>query len=224
MSSTDTAGTITMSGSGSASATPDLMRVTVSVESRAETVAAAYARAGERTEAITAALRADGVQGRDIGTSGLSVRTETVWTDGNRERVIGYLASTSLTVTLRDIGTGAAKSDSGPAAIIAHAVDAGGDDVRLGGLTLAVADEAELVATARDSAWDDALAKAERYAARAGRSLGAVVEITENVGAAPVNREIAFVAKSAPMGAAPVPVELGESQLSATVQVTWRLN
>lgn len=224
MSSTgNDAGTITTFGSGSASATPDLMRVSISVEKKADTVASAYAGAGERTDAVIQSLRGDKVPPRDISTSGLTVRTETVWTEANREQVVGYVASTSLTVTLRNVVAGDAQG--GPAVIIAHAVDAGGDDVRLGGLNLGVADEEKLLTRARDAAWDHALAKAEQYAARAGRALGTVVEITENTSgpSTPMPR-IAFAAKSAPMNDASIPVELGESELSADVRVTWQLS
>ncbi|MFJ9363799.1 SIMPL domain-containing protein [Nocardia sp. NPDC101769] len=227
MTSENTIGTITIIGSGSASATPDIMRVSISVETRADTVATAYARAAERADAVISSLRADGVAGRDITTSGLTVRAETVWAEGNREKLVGYIAGTALTVTLREIGGpgGEAKpaADGGPAAIIAHAVDAGGDDVRLGGLTLTVADEESLMVRARDAAWDHALGKAEQYVFRASRRLGSVIEITENVsGPAPAPR-IAFAASkmTAPGGA--VPVELGESELSTSVRITWQL-
>lgn len=219
-------GSITIYGSGSATGTPDLMRVTMSIETRADTVALAYAAAGERTTALAESLRGDSVPGRDISTSGLSVRTDTVWTEANREQVIGYVASTSLTVTLRDIAA-PEKSDanSGPAAIIAHAVDAGGDDVRLGGLTLTVSDPESMLTRARDAAWDHALDKAEQYARRAGRRLGPVLEITEDTSgpSIPMPR-IAFAAAKSDMGGAPpIPVELGESELNATIKVTWQL-
>ncbi|MET8425610.1 SIMPL domain-containing protein [Nocardia sp. NPDC004860] len=227
MTSESATGTITIVGSGSASATPDIMRVAIAVETRADTVAAAYARAGEHADAVISSLRADGVAGRDITTSGLTVRAETVWTEGNREKLVGYIAGTALTVTLREIagpgGEAKPATDGGPAAIIAHAVDAGGDDVRLGGLTLTVTDEESLMVRARDAAWDHALGKAEQYVFRAGRRLGPVLEITEDVsGPAPTPR-IAFAASkmAAPGGA--VPVELGESELSTSVRITWQL-
>ncbi|MEV0027581.1 SIMPL domain-containing protein [Nocardia sp. NPDC050793] len=217
-------GTVTTFGQGSVRATPDLMRVTLSVEIRASKVALAYGQAGERVSAVTSALRGNGVADADIATSGLSVRTETVWTEGQGNRITGYLATADLTVALRDID---ADAFPGPATIIADAVEAGGDDVRLGGLVLTFADQAGLLARARDAAWDNALAKAEQYAARAGRSLGAVLEITENAASAPPFAP-KMRAMSAPVGevafAAAVPVELGESEISASVRATWTLD
>ncbi len=222
--SDDTAGTVTTFGLGSARATPDLMRVTISIETRAGKVALAYGQAGERVGAVTDSLRSDGVPGTDIATSGLSVRTETVWLEGGGSKITGYVASTDLTVVLRDIGETA---DPGPATIIANCVDAGGDDVRLGGLTLGFADQQSLLIRARDAAWDNALTKAEQYASRARRTLGPVLEITEDATSAPPATP-RLMAISAPMnesyGGAPVPVELGESEVSATIRATWELD
>ncbi|MCM6774369.1 SIMPL domain-containing protein [Nocardia sp. CDC159] len=214
-----TTATVTTLGHGTASATPDRMQVTVSVETRASTVASAYNRAGERTAAVTAALRADGVRPADIATSGLSVHTETTWIEGGGSRITGYVASTSLTVSLRTD-----QDDSDPAAIIGHAVDAGGDDVRLGGLNLTFADQEALLVRARDAAWDNARAKAEQYALRADRKLGPVLEITEHTSApSPIPHHAGFLAAKAE-AAAPVPIEYGESEVSATVRATWQLS
>jgi uncharacterized protein YggE len=218
-----TTGTVTTFGSGTARAMPDLMRVTISIEARAGKVALAYGQAGERVAAVTNSLRSDGVSGADIATSGLLVRTETVWIEGGGSKITGYLATTDLTVALRDIGENA---DPGPATIIANCVEAGGDDVRLGGLNLTFAEQESLLAQARDAAWNNALAKAEQYAGRAARSLGPVLEITENTTSAPpAYPRITMVSApgNAAYGAAPVPVELGESEISATIRATWQL-
>lgn len=215
------AGTVTTYGHGTTRAVPDLMRVTISVESRASTVALAYSRAGEQVAAVARSLRSHGVHSADIATSGLSVQTETVWTEGQGNRITGYLASTSLTVALRDIGEDA---DPGPGTIIADCVEAGGDDVRLGGLVLAFADQESLLTRARDAAWDNAIAKAEQYTRRARRSLGEVVEITEDTAAAPpIPRAQAMSAPMEAYRAVAIPVELGESEISASIRVTWQL-
>ncbi|RJO72932.1 DUF541 domain-containing protein [Nocardia panacis] len=219
------AGTVSTFGHGSARATPDLMRVTISVECRAGKVALAYGQAGERIAAVTRALRADGVTPADIATSGLSVRTETVWSEGEGNRITGYVATTDLTVALREIGENA---EPGPATVIANCVEAGGDDVRLGGLTLTFADQETLLSQARDAAWDNAKAKATQYAERADRTLGPVLEITENTAAAPLPipraRMMAAPFNSGDFAGASVPVELGEGELTATVRATWQLD
>ncbi|WP_410869625.1 SIMPL domain-containing protein [Nocardia sp. A7] len=209
-------------GRGVVRAVPDLIRLTLSVESRADTVVAAYGRAGDRVSAVVAALRAAGVGDADMATSGLSVRTETVYTDNGRNEIAGYLASTGLLVSLRE-GTG-----TDPAETVAAAVNAGGDDVRLGGLTRGIADPAPLLEQARDAAFDDAKAKAEQYAARAGVILGAVLQITEDT-SAPSSRayDISAEMDSSPMlmarGGSPVPMVPGETEVGASVRVSWAL-
>ncbi|MFC4126788.1 SIMPL domain-containing protein [Nocardia rhizosphaerae] len=213
---------ITMIGQGGVRAAPDLIRLTLSVESRAATVAAAYGRAGERVEAVVAALRTAGVREVDMATSGLSVRTETVYTDNGRSEIAGYLATTGLSVSLRE------DSGTDPAVTVAAAVTAGGDDVRLGGLGRGIADPEPLLAQARDAAFDDAKAKAEQYAARAGVSLGTVLQITEDT-AVPLPRAYDVSAEmGAPMlmakASSPVPVVPGETEIGATVRVTWALD
>ena len=216
-------GTVTTFGHGSASATPDRMQVSISIETRAESVALAYGRAGERSAAVTDALRADGVAAADIATTGLSVRTETTWVENEGNRITAYVATTSLTVGLHIPTTSGDATD--PAAIIARAVEAGGDDVRLGGLNLTVADRADLLIRAREAAWDDALDRARHYAARAERTLGTVLEITENATAAPEPRgEIRFMAARVTGGDTPVGVEYGEQQVGADLRATWQLD
>ncbi|WP_280347468.1 SIMPL domain-containing protein [Nocardia neocaledoniensis] len=211
----------TMIGHGTVRAVPDLIRVTLSVESRADTVAAAYGRAGDRVAAVVTALRAAGVSDADMATSGLSVRTETVYTDNGRSEITGYLASSGLSVSLRD------DTGTDPADTVAAAVAAGGDDVRLGGLTRGIADPEPLLTQARDAAFDDAKAKAEQYATRAGVALGAVVQITEDT-ATPLPRGYDISAEmGAPMlmakASSPVPVVPGETEIGAIVRVTWAL-
>ncbi|MFE1594958.1 SIMPL domain-containing protein [Nocardia sp. NPDC058705] len=208
-------------GRGVVRAVPDLIRLTLSVESRADTVVAAYGRAGDRVSAVVAALRAAGVSDADMATSGLSVRTETVYTDNGRTEIAGYVASTGLSVSLRE-GTD-------PAETVAAAVNAGGDDVRLGGLNRTIADPAPLLEQARDAAFDDAKAKAEQYATRAGVTLGPVLQITEDT-TPPTSRayDISAEMDSSPMlmarASSPVPMVPGETEVGATVQVTWALN
>lgn len=214
-------GTTTTFGRGTVRAVPDLIRVTLSVESRAATVAAAYGRAGDRVSAVVAALRAAGVGEADLATSGLSVRTETVFSDHGRREITGYLASTGLSVSLREgIGTD-------PAEAVAAAVNAGGDDVRLGGLTRAIADPEPLLALARDAAFDDAKAKAEQYAARAGVRLGAVRQITEDMSAPPRPYDSGDDMETPMMmtrSSSAVPVVPGETEVGASVRVTWALD
>lgn len=203
---------VTVLGHGSASAAPDIMRITVSVEVRRPEVTSAFEQAGHAAQAVSEALRAAGVSPADVSTTGLSVHADTVWQENQGQKVVGYIATTALSVTLRDL--------SAPGRVITDCVSAGGDDVRLGGLELAIADQSGLLSQARDAAFADALAKAEQYARLSGRELGKVVEVSENIDTPGVPRPMVRAMKAS---ADAMPIERGEAELSASVQVRWTL-
>ncbi|MFC7450175.1 SIMPL domain-containing protein [Rhodococcus daqingensis] len=203
---------VTVVGHGSAAAAPDIMRITVSVEVRRPDVTSAFEQAGHAAQAVSEALRAAGVAPADVSTTGLSVHADTVWQENQGQKVVGYIASTSLSVTLRDL--------SAPGQVIADCVGAGGDDVRLGGLELGIADQTGLLAQARDAAFADALAKARQYAGLSGRELGKVVELSEDVDSPPMPRPMVRAMKASADG---MPIERGETELSATARVRWTL-
>ncbi|MET4095665.1 SIMPL domain-containing protein [Arthrobacter sp. UYCu712] len=209
---TDTSRSISVTGSGSAEATPDLLTLSIGVECRRDNVGAAYRDAGRVSSAITGVLRDHRVDGRDISTSGLNVRAEVNWQEGRGQAISGYLASSMLSVRIREL---AASSD-----IIAAAVAAGGNDVRLNGLELGFADPAAVTARAREAAWADALATASHFAALAGTRLGRVLSLTQQSGA-PAPIPVAKMQRA--VAAESLNVEAGESSVNATVGVVWEL-
>ena len=122
---TDNPRSISVTGSGSAEAAPDLLTLSIGVECRRETVAEAYGDAGRvGRHHVGAPAERRGQRGHP--TSGLNVRAEVNWQEGRGQIVTGYLASSMLTIRIRSL--------SGSSEIIAAAVAAGGDDVRLNGL------------------------------------------------------------------------------------------
>ncbi|MDR6416336.1 SIMPL domain-containing protein [Pseudarthrobacter sulfonivorans] len=204
--------TITVTGTGTAEAPPDLLTVSVGVECRRASVGAAYADAGTTSAAVSGALRQHGLADTDIRTSGLNVRPELVWRDGEGQHVAGYVASSVLTVRVRQMASAST--------VIAAVVEAGGDDVRLNGLELGFADESAVMARAREAAWQDAAAAAEQFASLASARLGAVVSVAEQPlpsGPIPVARLERAVATDA------ISVEAGHASLGASVTVVWEL-
>jgi uncharacterized protein YggE len=209
---TDNPRTILVTGTGSAEAAPDLLTLLIGVECRRETVGAAYADAGKVSAAVTAALRDHGVGSQDITTTGLNVRAEVNWQEGRGQSVSGYLASSVLSVRIREL--------AGASEIIAAAVGAGGNDVRLNGLELGFTDPSAVTARARDAAWNDALATAQHFASLAGARLGKVVSVTQHSGFQP---PVPVVKMQRAVAADSLSVEAGESGITATVDVVWEL-
>ncbi|MET1021130.1 MAG: SIMPL domain-containing protein [Arthrobacter sp.] len=209
---TDSPRTISVTGTGSAEAVPDLLTLSIGVECRRDDVRAAYGEAGRVSAAITAVLRGHGVANPDITTSGLNVRAEVNWQEGRGQVVSGYLASSVLSVRIRELGTSSE--------VIAAAVAAGGNDVRLNGLELGFADPAAVTAQARAVAWQDALETAGHYASLAGASLGRVISVAQQTGH-PAPIPVAKMQRAVAVES--LAVEAGESSVSATVGVVWEL-
>ena len=209
---TDSPRTISVKGTGSAEAAPDLLTLSIGVECRQEGVDRAYGEAGRVSAAITAELRRHGITDPDITTLGLNVRAEVNWQEGQGQVVSGYLASSVLSVRIRELGS---SSD-----VIAAAVSAGGNDVRLNGLELGFADPAAVTALAREAAWQDALTTAAHFASLAGTSLGRVVSLAQQTGQ-PAPIPLARMQRAAAVE--PLAVEAGQSSVTATVAVVWEL-
>jgi len=205
--------TITVTGIASAKAVPDLVTLTLGVETRRATAAEAYDDAGKAANAVAASLRDAGVSDGDLRTSGLNLRADLVWVEGQGQKVTAYVASTNLQVGIR--------SQSDASAAIAAAVTAGGDDIRINGIEQGFANSSTVTAQAQEAAWRDAVARAEHYASLASATLGQVVSIAqESLGGAPVPMGSMVRAS---FSAEAMPVEAGESSVTASITVKWEL-
>lgn len=205
-------GTVRVSGTGSAEAAPDLMVVSIGVECRADSVEQAYARAGTGSAAVTASFRRHGVADSDIRTSGLNVRADLAWREGEGQRVTGYVAASTLTVRLRAPGSASAA--------ISQAVEAGGNDVRLNGVEFSFADEAAVRARAREAAWQDAASTARQYAQLASARLGRVLSVADD---GPARGPVPLPLMQRAAAVESLSVEAGSSVVDAAVTVEWEL-
>ncbi len=200
---------VSVVGSGQVSAPPDVLRVSFSVEHVAPDVAAAVAQVGERTDAVIAALRAQGIEASDIATATVNVYQE------YREhgQTPGYRGSHALTVTTKDL--------TGFGRLLNAAVDAGGNSLGLQGLQFDIEDKTELLTRARELAFRQARAKAEELAALAGYSLGSVTSIEETHGHVPFQEEVNLSAKMAFDSAVNITPGAQSVDLSLQVHFSW---
>ncbi|WP_175637413.1 SIMPL domain-containing protein [Sinomonas mesophila] len=211
---TVTAPSVTAVGTGTSQTPPDVAVVHVGTEARAALLGEAYTRASATARALVEAALGAGVAREDLATSGLGVRSETVWKEGQGPRVVGYAATTAMTVTARDLDAVGALLDA--------LVAAGGNALTVHSLSLEASDPAAALASAHDAAWRDALATAERLAGLAGRRLGAVVRI-DTAPQQPPGGPIPLRRVTLAASAEAMPVEAGLAEVSATVSVTWEL-
>jgi len=199
---------ITVVGSGTARAVPDVADWSFGVQSDAETASAALKAASEVTRRIIGALGDEGIAKEDLRTEQVSLYPRT--TDDGRA-VIGYSATSSVHATVRDLG----KAGS----IVDAAVEAGANQVY--GPSLRVADNRAQYRAAIEAALDDARARAQALAAKAGVTLGAPVAIVESGGGTPGPVYDRGLAEA---GGAGVPIEPGVDEIAATLMVTYAIS
>ncbi len=198
---------IVATGVGRVTGTPDTATVTLGVQVRADTAAAALDRANQGAAAVIDVLRQNGVDEADIATSSLSIYP--VY-DENGQRVTGYEASNTVTATLRDV--------DGAGAVIDATARAAGTDVVLNGISFSISDTSEMMQQARQQAVEAAQAQAQELATAAGVSLGELISLTESGGVTP---PVPYAAE-ADMGGG-VPVEPGTQELSLTVTAVYAI-
>lgn len=211
--------TITVSGEGTASATPDMAELTTGVVSQADDAAAALKANSAAMEALVAAVRGAGIAGTDISTSGFSVQPRYTYPGQNNNggeqqapKIVGYEVRNAVTIKVRDMKA------LGP--LLDSVVVAGANDV--GNLTMTLADTAALADKARRAAIADARKKAEAYAEAAGVKLGRVLRISEQGAMSPRTFAMPVSPDSAKMMSS-VPVEAGELDIRSTVDVAWEI-
>jgi len=207
-SGTSTGPTINVAGHGEVEGTPDVMTVTMGVQTTDPSAQAALQRNNERATVLINALKAHGVADKDIQTVDLEVNP----TFDDHFHVTGYSASNTVTAKLRDLAKAGFVIDA--AALTA------GEDVRLQGVTFSIDNTSALVARARADAVRDAVAQAKQLAAAAGVTLGPIRTIDDTGTELPQQPIFNASGTSGGEGAA-VPLQPGSQQLSVDVTVVF---
>jgi len=206
--------TLSVEGSAEVHIVPDTALVTIGVATDGDTGAAALSANSAALAKVIAAIRAFGVESKDLQTSGLSLtpRYSRQEKPTDRPRIIGYTAGNVVTARVHDLGKLGDLLDK---------VTLAGAN-RIDGIAFAVSNQEGLLDEARRRAVADARRKADLYAAAGGFTLGRILTLTEE--SAPAYRPM--MARAAP-AAAPagveVPIEAGEATLSVRVRVAWSL-
>ena len=205
---------VEVTGTGTASATPDVVRVALGIRCDSEGVAAALSKVAATVRQVSAAARANGLADRDIASTSASVQPR--W-NNDGSAVAGYTAYHQLTLLVRSLPS---LND-----LVDAVADAAGNHLVIDGITLDLAERGPLALHARGAAFDDAHAKAAQYAALAGARLGRVLAVVEGDGGAGfepmAGRRDAMMSMKASGGG--LPVEAGEHSVGATVRVAWEL-
>jgi uncharacterized protein len=199
---------ISVIGEATVSVPPDLAEVEAGVTSDAKTAREASETNNAAMGKLLLALKAAGIDGKDIQTSRLSLQPQNAPNRAGPSAITGYRASNRVTVRLREVTKVASTIDM--------LVGAGANDI--GGINFMVSQASKLLDDARTQAVADARRKAEIYAKAAGVTLGAPLSISEEGSPGPMPFR-----KMAGGMAAATPVAQGEETLQVTVNVTWAI-
>jgi uncharacterized protein YggE len=167
-------------GEGLITATPDIVTVTMGVEARDDTPAAAFTRSAQLADALLNALRAAGVADTDIRTADIGLYPEYTTAPDKAAEIVGWRASHMLAVKLRVI-------DRVPE-ILQRGVELLGADGRIQNIQFGIEDTNALLSQARQSAFANARAAAEEIATAAGLRLGPLLGVEDQAVASPTPR------------------------------------
>ena len=202
---------LTVSAEGSVKVVPDAVKIMGQVTVVDGTNASALAKANTASAAVRKALAANGVSTKDIATTSLTVLPEYNYTQDKGSVQVGYRASQSFTVVVKNA------TNSG--AVVDAIAAAGGDYLQLQGVSPFVLDSSKATESARAAAVKNAKAKASSYAKLMGVKLGKVNYLTE--GSASYNPPIYGVMKAAADSA--TVIDLGTQDVSVSISVQWAL-
>jgi hypothetical protein len=197
---------VTVGGEATVAVAPDTAIIRIGVTSQGKNAREASEANARQITGVLAAIKASGINDRDIQTSRLSLQPQYDANKPGNARLTGFLVTNQLTVKIHDIG----KLPD----ILDRAIAAGANE--MSGIEFAVSQQSHLLDQARAEAVADARRKAELYAQAAGAKLGPVLQITDESASPP--RPIQAMRASA------VPVAPGEQMLRVAVTVSYALS
>jgi len=208
-----------VSGLGKSTGTPDVVLLTLGVESQQKTVAQAQKEAIDAMSNVMQVLKDSGIADKDIQTSQYNIQQVTRW-DENQSTyvVVGYRVTNSVGCKIRDI--------TKAGTVIDKAVVAGGDLIRINGIDFTVDDPTPYYKIAREKAVQYAMEKARQISQTSGTRLGKVLYVSE---ATSYNPPMVgnYAMKSAAMDSAPMaptPISGGELEFQVTVEMVYEIN
>ena len=218
--------TVTVSGEGEVFAVPDLATFSVTIQEEAKEVQDAQKVATEKSNAIIAYLKGEGVEEKDIRTTDYSVYPQYDYIQqacrdgfcpGGEQVLRGYQVSQTLSVKVRDT------KKAGD--LLAGVGSRGASQVS--GLSFTIDDEEALQAEARGMAIEDARTKAAELAKQLNVRIVRIVGFSENGSYPPTPFAYgmggdAVMARAESVKVAPE-LPMGENKITSNVSVTYEI-
>lgn len=205
--------TVTVSATGTVSATPDEATIQTGVSNEAKTAREALSKNSAAMAKVIAELKSKGIEPKDIQTTQFNIEPVYVYPkEGQPPVVTGYRAHNMVAVKVRDLDK---LGD-----VLDQLVTVGAN--QMNGISFDVSKAETLKDEARKDAMANALRRAKLYAQAAGSDVGEIVQISEEVSQAGP-QPVMFKQARAAMAAEAAPVERGAVDLEARVTATWKL-
>lgn len=203
---------ISVASRGEVKVSPDRATIQISVQTKAETAAAAATENAKKQQAVIDALRALGLGEKDISTMGYTVSPEQRY-EPNRDPVItGYSVTNTLVVDLKNI--------SMVGKVIDAALSKGANMIN----------SLQFYSSNSESARREAIAiavrkarlDAEAAAKAAGGNLGDLLEITIGTVYTPQPRYVAMAQVAGGLARESTPIQAGDETIAADINTRWR--
>ena len=205
---------LSVTATGKTTRTPDIATISAGVVTQTPTAQAALTDNATQMAKVLTALKAAGVQPRDIATNTISLQPQYRYQDGKPPQITGYQAQNNVSIRFRDIAN---------AGRILDTLAAQGAN-QINGPNLSIDHPEAAEDEARADAVKIARARAELYAKAAGLRVDRILSISENGGG---DRPIVVTAmrRMAVADAAPAPtaIEAGETDVTMSVAVRFLL-
>lgn len=201
--------TLSVNGNAQAAITPDIAYINIGVHSENVDAKEAVASNNAASQGVADALKAQGVDAKDILTTNFSIYPQDEFGPDGQKIGSKFVVDNTVYVTLRDL------TKIGD--ILGAAVQAGANSIN--GITFDVADKTPYLAEARKAAVDNAYQQAQELAKAAGVELGQVQSINYySAYPAPVAMDMKAVG-----GGAGVPVSAGQMTVNVDVNVVYEI-
>ena len=205
-----------LTGKASIEAKPDFASISIGVQNKAPTTAAAIDLTSAAAARIVAGAKSFGIAPRDVQTSYVSLqaafRTVRDPNGASEQRPDGYTAGNAVTIRVRDLAR--------LGEFLRVVVDGGAN--RIDGVEFELADPKALQLDALAAAVRDARRQAETIATAAGAQLGRIEEIRYGVPSSVPYRPRPSARAAAP-ARQDVPVEAGSLDVSVEVEVVFAI-
>jgi len=206
---------ISVNGVGRLDAAPDRADLTLAIETQDKNAEAARDQAAKTMKAVISALKDAGVNDNDMQTRYVALMP--IYEPNANNKISAYQLTNQLVIKVRDINKSSLIMDL--------AIKTGGNSTRVQNINFAIDKPENALKQAREKAFLDAKTKAEQYADLADVKLGKPQQIIEGgaLSSAPAHYADMAVLRSSSVGAESTPIQVGEQEVSVSVNVVFAI-